>query len=119
MRGKSTRCGREGGEGELTISTVGTEDDLYLVIAVSSPSWNEGETFNYQYQFDASKTTGGGSSSGGGGSGGGTSSVNTGPRAYQPREKGGGCSQAPGATGSAWGVLMLGLLIRRRQHRGW
>jgi hypothetical protein len=109
----------EEGEGELTISTSGTEDDLYLVIAVSSPSWNEGETFNYQYQFDASETTGGGSSSGGGSSGTGTPDVDGGMRAYQPREKGGGCSQVPGAAGSAWGVMMLGLLIRRRQDRGW
>ena len=98
------------GEGELTLSMTGTEENLYMVVAASSPRWNEGETFNYQYQFDAPASSSG--SSGGGGDS--TGAAPSGPTAYQPRDKGGGCTHSPGNP-AGWGVLALGLLVRRRQ----
>ena len=101
------------GEGELTLTMTGTEDNLYMVVAVSSPQWNEGETFNYQYQFDAPAY--GGSASGGGGDT--TGAAPSGPTAYQPRDKGGGCSHSP-ASSMGWSVLLLALLVRGRQDGG-
>lgn len=99
------------GEGEVTLSMSGTEDDVYLVVAVSSPRWNEGETFNYQYQFDA-PAYGSGSAGGGGGESSGAAS--SGPTAYQPKEKGGGCSHGPPRS-MGLAVLILALLVRSRQ----
>ena len=101
------------GEGEVTITMSGTEDNLYLVVAVSSPRWNEGETFNYQYQFDAPE--GAGTSGGSGGDS--TGAAPSGPTAYQPSDKGGGCSHSPSRS-IGWTVLLLALLVRGRQDGG-
>jgi len=102
------------GEGEMSVEMTGTEDNLYMIIAVSSPRWNEGETFSYSYQFDAPDS---GGSSGGSGEDNTGAAAPSGPTAYQPRDKGGGCSHAPGAP-LGWAALFLALLVRSRQDGG-
>ena len=65
--------------GEVRISTKGTEENLFLVVAAISPDWNEGETFDYAYEIevdgDCPEPT--------------TSTSK--PQAFNPEEKG-GCS---------------------------
>ncbi len=97
------------GEGEVTVDASGTEENIYMVITVSSPAWNEGETFDYAYQFEAA---GGATGSGGSSTG---AAPSTGPIAYQPREKGGSCSHVPRSLG-LWSLGLLGLLALRRQN---
>jgi hypothetical protein len=42
----------DGTTGELDAGSVGDEGSLYLVVAAFSDGWNEGETFDYQFQLD-------------------------------------------------------------------
>ena len=104
------------GVGEATIDIEGTELALYLVASVTSPAWNEGETFDYRYQLDAGEVTGGGGNGGSTDPGGNAGA--TGGGSYQPYSKAeGGCSGLPYRRGSApvlWFLAVVGLLSGRR-----
>ena len=96
------------GRSEVEIEVEGTEHALYLVASVTSPAWNEGETFDYRYQMDAGVVSSGGppvplASAG----------------AYQPYVKGsrGGCSGLPYSGDRAawfWMAVLVGLCARSR-----
>ena len=109
----------EDGTGEADIEVKGTEDALYLVASVTSPAWNEGETFNYQYQIDAKDTDGG---SGGDGPGPQDDDPLPSGGSYQPYSKAdSGCSAAPLDSRDRSLILLFvalaGLVSRRQQYR--
>ncbi len=93
--------------GEATIELQGTERAVYLVVTVTSPAWNEGETFDYQYQFDVTPVPGTENE------GGGRELARSGA---QEMKKGCGCAVRKSPSG-IWILVVFGLgLIRRQQN---
>ncbi len=96
-------------EGTLVLDLLGTERAIYLVPSVTSPAWNQGENFDYQYQFDAGSTDSGGD----GGTAPGWPSV---PKAIDSGDdEPVGCQCASGRPpGGVW-VLLIPLLAAARR----
>jgi len=93
--------------GEASIELEGTERAVYLVVTVTSPAWNEGETFDYQYQFDV--TPGPGQED----EGGGRELAKVGDR---EQRKGCGCTVGEKPSGVLL-LFMVGLgLVRRKEN---
>jgi hypothetical protein len=88
--------------GEATIELKGTERAVYLVVTVTSPAWNEGETFDYRYQFDVIAAPGQGDDGGG--------RELTQLDGDEPR-KGCGCTVSESPSG-VWLLFLVGLVRR-------
>jgi len=94
--------------GELELETVGTEENLYLVVAAISPRWNEGETFGYRYEVEVDSVSSGQTENDGAGA--------SGTQAFNPGEKGGGCSVQPASTPGFMRWLGLAALLGFRRR---
>jgi hypothetical protein len=99
------------GEGELTVDLLGTERAVYLVASVTSPAWNEGESFDYEYQLDPGE----GSASSGGGSNSGMPPV---PAAVSAEDVEVGCQCGLGTTRGLGWALLVPLIVAFRRRAG-